>query len=274
MKVISFSLWGKSQMYNLGAIVNADMAEKHWPDWICRYYVDESTPKPIIEELNDRDNTQVIQMNANVGFHGTFWRFFAASDPSVDVMLSRDTDSRIDGRDKAAVDDWLTSDKKFHIIRDHCQHGWLICAGTWGVRGDLLRDMKDLVEEYLKNDHNNNHGIDQRFLATMIYNRIAPHSLSHDEEFTFVNGQSPLEKKQKHPIPREKGNGWWSRDLPDWHSGLEDNPDNYDWGEQGHCHLFCPACGSFHDNDYIGKSKNKINKSDIEKYSYLLDCLD
>ena len=50
---------------------------------------------------------------------GMFWRFAAIDDHDVEVMLSRDTDSRLTLREKAAVDDWLSSGKLFHVMRDH-----------------------------------------------------------------------------------------------------------------------------------------------------------
>ena len=37
-------------------------------------------------------------------------------------MLSRDCDSRLNKREKLAVDELLKSDKNFHIMRDHPWH--------------------------------------------------------------------------------------------------------------------------------------------------------
>ena len=34
-KVISISLWGDNIAYTMGSILNAEIAEKEWPDWIC-----------------------------------------------------------------------------------------------------------------------------------------------------------------------------------------------------------------------------------------------
>jgi len=48
-----------------------------------------------------------------------FWRFWAADDPEVGIMLSRDCDSRISDREIAAINEWLESDKDFHIYI-HC----------------------------------------------------------------------------------------------------------------------------------------------------------
>ena len=51
------------------------------------------------------------------------WRFFPTLDPQVDVFISRDLDSRPNKREIAAVEEWLRSDKYFHVMRDHPAHG-------------------------------------------------------------------------------------------------------------------------------------------------------
>jgi hypothetical protein len=271
-KVISFSLWGKSAMYNIGAIVNAEMAERLWPDWIARYYIASSVADSVIDELNKRDNTEVILMGDDPGWNGMFWRFLTAGDPEVDVMISRDTDARVNERDKAAVDQWLESGKKFHIVRDMCQHGWKICGGTWGVRDGFLRDISTRINNYLLTDKANNHGVDQRFLNS-IYDSVVLDSFTHDEDFPDI--MHPNEVKHKLPIPRLRGDGWWNTDFPEWHSGIEDDPDVFPaWGDQGRCHLFCGACGQFHDNEFIGKTFNSVSKKDKERFAHIMKDLD
>ena len=59
-KVISFSLWGNNSFYVIGAILNADIAETEWPDWICRFYVAPSVPISAILELQSRKNVEII----------------------------------------------------------------------------------------------------------------------------------------------------------------------------------------------------------------------
>ena len=121
-KVISFCLWGDNPRYTIGAIKNADLANDIYPDWICRYYVGKSVSIEIIEELYTKKNTEIFIMNEQGNWSGMFWRFLPASDTDVEVMVSRDTDSRLSEREKAAVEEWLESDKGFHIMRDHPAH--------------------------------------------------------------------------------------------------------------------------------------------------------
>ena len=74
-KVISFCLWGDNPNYVIGAIVNADIAKEEWQDWICRYYIAPTVPVGIIEELQSRDNVEVVLMDEDESWNGMFWRF-------------------------------------------------------------------------------------------------------------------------------------------------------------------------------------------------------
>ena len=189
-KIISFSLWGDNPIYTVGALKNADLALEIYPDWICRYYVGKSTPRSIITDLVEKENTEVFVMNEPGDWTGMFWRFYPASETGVEVMISRDTDSRLGLREKAAVDEWLASDKNFHIMRDHPYHATQILGGMWGVRNGLLLDMKAAILDYTKGDF---WQVDQNFLKERIYPAVASHACVHDEFF----------EKKPFPIVRE-----------------------------------------------------------------------
>ena len=135
-KIISFSLWGDNPTYTIGAIKQSELAKKHYPGWICRFYVADCVPEDIINIIRVQDNTEIVNMGQG-DWTAMFWRFYPASEPDVDVMISRDTDSRLNSRESNAVHEWLNSGKAFHIMRDHPQHGIEILGGMWGVRGKL-----------------------------------------------------------------------------------------------------------------------------------------
>lgn len=188
-KIIAFSLWGDNPIYTIGAIKNADLALEIYPDWICRYYVGKSTPSEIILELSKRRNTEVFVMHEKGDWTGMFWRFFPADEADVEVMISRDCDSRLDQREKAAVDEWLSGDKGFHIMRDHPYHATEILGGMWGVKNGVLLGMKKAILEYTKG---NFWQVDQNFLKQVIYPAIINNALVHDEFF------------EKNPFPNER----------------------------------------------------------------------
>ena len=95
MKIISFSLWGVDLKYLKGAIKNAHLAREIYPDWTCRFYVGKSVPYPFVAQLKSMDNVQVVEKEEHGDWTSMFWRFEPASEPDVEVMISRDTDSRL-----------------------------------------------------------------------------------------------------------------------------------------------------------------------------------
>ena len=190
-KIISFSLWGDDKKYTIGAIKNADLAKDIYPGWICRYYVGKSVPVDIIIELKKRSNTEVYILNEQGDWTGMFWRFYAASDRDVHCMISRDCDSRLNIREKSAIDEWMNSDKNFHIMRDHPYHAIEILGGMWGCKSPVLCNMVDLIEEY--KNKGNFWQVDQNFLKEVVYPQIKDDSLIHDEFF----------EKNPFPVPRK-----------------------------------------------------------------------
>ena len=102
-----------------GIADNLDLMPQHYPGWIIRVYYDLEPDDPELRLLCDlacsnpsldichvRNNpasgdiSQIFAMN---------WRFFPTLDPNVDMFVSRDLDSRINSREKAAIEVRVTS---------------------------------------------------------------------------------------------------------------------------------------------------------------------
>lgn len=190
MKVIAFSLWVEDTRYTLGALQNVSLAKMIYPGWICRFYVGKSTPKYIVELLQEFDNVEIVSKEEQGDWRGMFWRFEAASDPEIDVLIVRDCDSRLWFREKSAVDEWLESKKGFHIMRDNPQHTAPILGGMWGVRKGVFPDMVQLIDEYKKG---NFWQVDQNFLKDVVYPIIKDDALIHDP--FFEDNPFPLERQ-------------------------------------------------------------------------------
>ena len=58
-----------------------------------------------------------------------FWRFLPASEGDLEVVIVRDADSQLSDRKALAVEEWLDSEKRFHIMHDHPFHVSLILGG-------------------------------------------------------------------------------------------------------------------------------------------------
>jgi hypothetical protein len=53
---------------------------------------------------------------------GMFYRFLVAADSTVDRFIIRDVDSRLNARDRLAVEEWIQSKLAVHVLRDHVNH--------------------------------------------------------------------------------------------------------------------------------------------------------
>ena len=181
MKIISFSLWGEDLKYTMGAVRNAEMRKDYYPDWVARFYCGQSVPEDILERLRKIEGTEVIVMDESGNWTGMFWRFLAADGD--DIMISRDTDCRFTQREVDAVESWLSSDKDFHVMRDHPYHGTEILGGMWGCRSGILKGITELIDGYTKGDF---WQVDQNFLRENIWPKVIEKTCTHDDFFAKV----------------------------------------------------------------------------------------
>lgn len=177
--VIAYSLWGDHPMYWVGALRNIELAKKYFPGWICRFYIDKNCKQELIDTIKG-DNVEVVLVDSKDSFHGMFWRFWASEDPDVDVFLSRDCDSRFSDREVSAINEWLASDKDFHIMRDHPYHTVPILGGMWGCRNGIMRKigLTKMIESWNQYQRK---GIDQDFLGRCVYPLVINTSMEHSE---------------------------------------------------------------------------------------------
>jgi len=190
LRIISFSLWGNNPKYNIGAIRNAELAKQLFPDWTCRFYIGQSVPDKTISALEaldpncyiwnmdndpqggpgwkshsgsyDRSKIQLFKRNILGDWRMMFDRFRPAYDSDVDIMLSRDCDSRLSAREKSAVDEWVSSDKGFHTIHDHFYPLFPFFAGIFGINRIAFPTLKFLCKNCLPLEK----GITGRFIQS------------------------------------------------------------------------------------------------------------
>jgi hypothetical protein len=191
-KIIAFSLWGKDPKYTIGAVRNAELAKEIYLGWTCRFYIGDDVSENIENQLID-NGAETCRMHGS-NWNGMFWRFFAAD--GNDVMISRDTDSRLGVREKAAVDEWLASDRNFHIMRDHPYHATEILGGMWGVRNGLLIGIKDMVADYDTGLFDNKYQVDQNFLREVVYPLVKNDAMVHDPYFQASSFPQPRTNAQ------------------------------------------------------------------------------
>ena len=189
-KVVSFCLWGNNPKYCVGAIKNAKLVKNFYPGWECWVYCGTSVPQETLKSLKD-EGANVILRKEEGDWTGMFWRFEPISNPEVEIMISRDTDSRISQREVDAVNDWLKSGKLFHVMRDHPAHAIEILGGMWGARKPILGDMVHLINAYTKG---NFWQVDQNFLKEVVWPRVSYTTCTHDE--FFMKMPFPTKRKE------------------------------------------------------------------------------
>ena len=60
------------------------------------------------------------------------WRFAPMADGFVSEWHSRDLDSKLNLRERAAVDDWLGTNHTYHVMRDNKHHVTSVLGGMFG----------------------------------------------------------------------------------------------------------------------------------------------
>jgi hypothetical protein len=198
MKVISFSLYGDNPKYTIGSIKNAKLKKKFYPEWEMRVYHNDSVPDSILEEL-EKNKVVLINTKVDQGVCNAMWRFAPASEEGVEYFISRDCDSRVFERDVAAVEEWLSSDKKFHIIRDHPGgHAWEISAGMWGCKGGFIENIQEKIQNYIQTSSwITDRAVDQRFLQEIIYPQAITSLFLHDEYFNYERIGTQIKRDRK-----------------------------------------------------------------------------
>ncbi len=171
------SLWGNNPKYIIGALENIRLCESIYQGWAVNLYVDNIAYEQLYTHINKYSNLNIIKYDQIGNWNGMFWRFLPATDPNIDVMISRDCDSRISLREKYAVDEWLASDKDFHIMRDHPYHNTVILGGMWGSRNNLFNRVGINVDP---DSHNSFWQVDQNFLREVVYPKVVDYSFIHD----------------------------------------------------------------------------------------------
>jgi hypothetical protein len=189
-RVIAYSMYGDNERYTDGALANAKLYRQIYPGWKMRVYHDETVPARILNAMK-AEGVDLVNMGSST-MNRMSWRFQAAVD--ADRFCSRDIDSRLSMREKAAVDEWIYSGKQFHVMRDHPSHSTnTISGGMWCSRKlpNLMKEFEDLSDqEYMA---------DMNFLSSVIWPMARGNTIQHDAfSCESFGGGRPF------PLPRVK----------------------------------------------------------------------
>lgn len=193
-RVISFGLYGAAAKYTHGMVQNCILAREYFPSWSVRVYTDQTVPRNIVAKLVQlgAEIKMINQLKGKGETAGMFWRFLVADDPTVDRYIVRDSDSRLNARDRFAVEEWIESKFDVHSIRDHPNHRRALNGGMWGGVKGAIPDMENKIYLYLSSAERTDYGADLRFLDKEIWPLVKAKTLSHDAYFCeqFPNARS------------------------------------------------------------------------------------
>ena len=219
MKIISFSLWGDNPKYCVGAVKNAELARQIYPDWVSRFYCGTSVPSETTIALLQHGNgwkqvafqddvfskwqsvdglTEVVFLPDQGDWRMMLNRFTPIEETDVEVMISRDCDSRLSLREKTAVDEWLISDKSFHTMHCHFHHSVPILGGMFGIKKGLFSELSRHAIEWARS-HESRWQIDQDFLKEVVWPIVQHDTLNHADFHTNIWPGQPF------PTPMEAG---------------------------------------------------------------------
>lgn len=191
VKVISFSLWGNVQTYCVGCIKNVIIAKYLFPDWEVWIYYNQTVPKCVIKWLRSRSNVKLFKMDdthtnntyRKNGQQGSIWRYYPLIDENVELLMCRDTDSRLSYYEVVQIQRWIdeiTSGVNvdvFSMIDQYEKKNRVVRAGTCAFRPNSRKiDFKGAMEKMFNNEKQLPFYCDENFLHYIIRNYFSERS--------------------------------------------------------------------------------------------------
>ena len=213
---ISYSLWGDNKVYTYGLVENVLNNRRLLPEWTTRVHHNDTVPSNILEWLKAQEDVQLVRHEgSDCKASNMFWRFEDLFLKDA-VVLIRDADSRVSVREVRMVNEWLASDKDFHVIRDHQGHRVPILGGTMGCRNNCLEyigrptGMRDVnapplefqeglsfMREFVAQvpPSRDMYNLDQIFLYHYVYPQVATRAMIHASHNAYEKFAKRVEPK-------------------------------------------------------------------------------
>ena len=188
---VAFCLYGVDPKYSIGAIRNAEIALELLPGWTSVFFLGESVPLSVESQLS-KLGSRVIRIFEPEDSAAMLWRYRAIFLEDSDLVIFRDTDSRLSSREIKLVEEWMSSGRDLHIIRDHPNHKSAILGGMWGAKSERLRSRFHFHDE-IGGLITLSYGLDQEVIRLRVFRDWRLTRLVHDGIFTRECGSKKPE---------------------------------------------------------------------------------
>jgi|SaaInlV_125m_DNA_1040241.scaffolds.fasta_scaffold08448_4 GT2 family glycosyltransferase len=196
-KIISIPVYGDKNVYLLGAEKNIEIAGDIYPDWIVRIYCTQDIKNlNALKKLASEGHCELFVLESDI--FPMYWRYFAIDDPKVSHAIFRDSDSIVDFKEKAAVEDWVKSGATLHSMHDHASGHWSpIMGGMCGLKNPISFNMVEQIHNWSKSlrNHRFAYSDDQSFLSKYVLPIYENDMVDHDSNFK----NTKLKKSQPFP---------------------------------------------------------------------------
>lgn len=191
MKIFSFCIFGVFKKYCLGLVRNIEQISALFPGWEIWITVGNDVPVEYLQKYQSFANVRLFPQTFTGGRLMSH-RFFFIDDPTVEIMLVRDSDSRMTPRDKWCIDEFLNGPYKLFTIRDHHYHTREIMGGQWGIKKFTDTPwMKEAYNTFCKSFESiDAYESDQIFLKTFVYNQHKDKFIAFSTTLFYSSGEA------------------------------------------------------------------------------------
>lgn len=211
-KIISFSLWGDSEIYNYGMLENILIAKEYLPEFKIYIYFNNTVLLKTLDFIKKLTNVVLIFVdNDEMSAKNSLWRYKPCFE-SDSLVFIRDNDSIINERDIFVIKDFMNSRFNISSIKDNPAHfKYCLCAGLWGCKNGILKKYNLFFKDYSKGKLNIR-GIDQDLLISIFFKNIEDIQLYIDPQYyqgvifekniKFIQGNSNHIGSINHSTPK------------------------------------------------------------------------
>ena len=188
-------------------------------------FIKKLSQKILFKKLNNIKNVKIIFKKGDLTKEKPMcWRFEPILNDDVELMLCRDTDTRIFPREVEAVNEWLGTDSLIHIMRDHKYYHWAkIFGGMFGVKKSKhIQKWKKILENINQNQRERNYDLDVLNEILKLYQdkdifvhssgkifpneKVFPFPTPYDKDYNFVGcyiDENGIRKEEHHEMLKQ-----------------------------------------------------------------------